>query len=138
MSDYIKREDVLNKLSVIYDMARPDQRAVVTDAIHEVCHMPVENVREEENILKFFYCESEDDYYLGLRADNFYYAKYDKESGRFVWRMSKYLPWGEHIADENTLWKEHIYPSEPVEIGFEKWLRGFINKYVLTTVGGEL
>lgn len=37
MSDYIKREDVLHKLSVIYDMARPDQRAVVTDTIHEVC-----------------------------------------------------------------------------------------------------
>ena len=138
MSDYIKREDVLHKLSVIYDLARPDQRAVVTDAIREVCHMPVENVREEGDILKFFYCESEDDYYLGLRADNFYYAKYDKESGRFVWRMSKHLPWGEHVVDENTLWKEHAYPSEPVEIGFEKWLRGFIKKYVLTVIGEVL
>lgn len=138
MSDYIKREDVLHKLSVIYDLARPDQRAVVTDIIREVFHMPVENVREEENILKFFYCESEDDYYVGIRVDNFYYAKYNKESGRFVWRMSKHLLWGEHVVDENTLWKEHTYPSEPVEIGFEKWLRGFINKYVLTTVGEVL
>lgn len=138
MSDYIKREDVLNKLSIIYDLARPDQRAVVTFVMQEMFHMPVENVREEGDILKFFYCESEDDYYLGLRADNFYYAKYDKESGQFCWCMSKYLPWGEHIADENILWKEHTYPSEPVEIGFEKWLRGFINKYVLTTIGGEL
>lgn len=44
--------------------------------------------------------------------------------------MSKYLPWGEHIVDKNTLWKEHIYPSEPVEISFLKWVCGFIRKYV--------
>ena len=45
--------------------------------------------------------------------------------------MSRYLPWGEHIVDENTLWKEYTYPSEPVEIDFTEWIRGFIKKYVL-------
>lgn len=90
------------------------------------------NVIPEESILKFFYCKSEDDYYLGLRVDNFYYAKYDKCCGRFVWCMSRYLPWGERVADEDTLWKEHNYPSEPIEIGFEEWLKGFIDKHIVT------
>lgn len=42
-----------------------------------------------------------------------------------------WCPWGKHIVDENTLWKEHTYPSEPVEIDFTEWIRGFIKKYVL-------
>lgn len=81
--------------------------------------------------IKFYYCESEDDYYIGQRIDTFYYAKYNSDIKDFVWCMSRYLPWGEHIVDENTLWKEYTYPSEPVEIGFLTWIRGFIKKYML-------
>src|SRR5699024_3712281 len=84
------------------------------------------SVREDE-ILKFYYCESEDDYYIGKRIGNFYYARYG-ETG-FEWFMSRYLPWGEHVIAPNTLWKEHIYPSEPKEIPFFEWLQGFIKRY---------
>lgn len=84
---------------------------------------------KEKDILKFYYCKSEDDYYLGQRVDNFYYAKYNEECKEFVWCMSRYLPWGEHVTDENSLWKKHRYPSEPVEISFNDWLKGFLHKY---------
>lgn len=84
---------------------------------------------KEENILKFYYCESEDDYLLGQRVDNFYYARYDKKCGEFVWCMSRWLPWGQRVTDKNTLWKEHTYPSEPIEISFADWLKGFLRKY---------
>ena len=84
---------------------------------------------KDDNVLKFYYCKSEDDYFLGQRIDNFYYARYDKGCGEFVWCMSKHLPWGERVTDKNTLWKEHTYPSEPIEIDFNRWLRGFIHKY---------
>ena len=89
------------------------------------------SVREDE-ILKFYYCESEDDYYIGKRIGNFYYARYG-ETG-FEWFMSRYLPWGEHVIAPNTLWKEHIYPSEPKEIPFFEWLQGFIKRYCGGTV----
>ena len=82
---------------------------------------------KEEDALKFYYCESEDDYYIGKRVGNFYYARYG-ETG-FEWFMSRYLPWGEHVIAPNTLWKEHIYPSEPKEISFFEWLQGFLKKY---------
>lgn len=93
-------------------------------------NMESEDVIATKDIYKFYYCESEDDYYIGERTDTFYYAKYNLQLRDFVWCMSKYLPWGEHIVDENTLWKEHTYPSEPVEISFLEWIRGFIRKYV--------
>ena len=86
----------------------------------------------EEDALKFYYCESEDDYYIGKRVGNFYYARYG-ETG-FEWFMSRYLPWGEHVIAPNTLWKEHIYPSEPKEIPFFEWLQGFLKKYCGGTV----
>ena len=92
--------------------------------------MESEDVIAIKDIYKFYYCESEDDYYIGKRMDAFYYAKYNPQLRDFVWCMSKYLPWREHIVDENTLWKEHTYPSEPVEISFLEWIRGFIRKYV--------
>lgn len=87
---------------------------------------------KEEDALKFYYCESEDDYYIGKRVGNFYYARYG-ETG-FEWFMSRYLPWGEHVIAPNTLWKEHIYPSEPKEIPFFEWLQGFIKRYCGGTV----
>lgn len=91
----------------------------------------VATVAKEESILKFYYCKSEDDYYIGQKVGNFYYAKYDKNCNEFVWCMTRYLPWGEHVVGENTAWKEHTYPSEPIEIGFNEWLKGFIAKYIL-------
>lgn len=74
-------------------------------------------MKNEEDILKFYYCESEDDYYLGQRVQNMYYAKY--KPGGFTWFMSRYLPWG-----------EEGYPSEPKEIPFMVWIEGFIRKHM--------
>lgn len=74
-------------------------------------------MKNEEDILKFYYCESEDDYYLGQRVQNMYYARY--ADGVFTWFMSRYLPWG-----------EGNYPSEPKEIPFMEWIEGFISKHM--------
>lgn len=63
---------------------------------------------------------------LGIRVDNFYYAHWNGK--RFVFDMSRYLPWGKHVVDNATLWKEYTYPSEPGEIDFSTWLKGFIKK----------
>lgn len=90
----------------------------------------VSKMEKEEDILKFYYCKSEDSYLVGIRVDNFYYAHWDGE--RFVFDMSRYLPWGKHIIDETTAWKEHTYPSEPKEIDFTTWLKGFIKKYIVS------
>lgn len=87
---------------------------------------------KEEDALKFYYCESEDNYYIGKRVGNFYYARYG-ETG-FEWFMSRYLPWGEHVIAPNTVWKEYTYPSEPKEIPFFEWLQGFIKRYCGGTV----
>lgn len=90
---------------------------------------PTVDATEEPDILKFYYCESEDDYFIGRRVDNFYYARFDKNTKRFAWQMSRDLPWGQRVVNEKTLWKEHTYPSEPVELEFNEWLMGFIGKY---------
>lgn len=95
-----------------------------------------ETKTDDENELKFYYVESLDDYWVGRRLDNFYYATWHKGLG-FVWSHSRYLPWGEHIVDENTLWKEHTYPSEPIEIPFTEWIVGFVKKYSAETKTGE-
>ena len=81
---------------------------------------------KEEDILKFYYCDSEDSYLVGLRIGNFYYAHYI--DGRWVFDMSRHLPWGKRVVDDTSAWKEHTYPSEPKEINFSEWLNGFINK----------
>ena len=94
----------------------------------EVNALRERDIKSEEDITKFYYCESEDDYYIGKRVGNFYYARYG-ETG-FEWFMSRYLPWGEHVVKPNTLWKEYTYPSEPKEIPFVKWIEGFIRKYI--------
>lgn len=85
--------------------------------------------QSEENILKFYYVESEDDYWIGQRKDTLYYARWNKGLSTFVWSTSRYLPWGEHITAPKTLWKEYTYPSEPKEIPFIEWLNGFLAKY---------
>lgn len=74
-------------------------------------------MKNEKDIIKFYYCESEDDYYLGQRVQNMYYAKY--EHGSFTWFMSRYLPWG-----------TDGYPSEPKEIPLIEWIAGFIRKHM--------
>ncbi len=80
----------------------------------------------EEDILKFYYCESEDLYLVGQRHDTMYYGKVDKSGITFF--MSRYLPWGQHVEDQNSVWKEHTYPSEPKEISFMDWLTGFLKQ----------
>lgn len=86
------------------------------------------HMQKEENVLKFYYCESEDDYYIGKRVQNMYYAKYGP--GGFTWFMSRYLPWGKHVTAPETAWKEYTYPTEPKEIPFMEWLEGFIRKHM--------
>ena len=86
---------------------------------------------KEEDVLKFYYCESRDKYYVGKRLDTMYYAEvmvYPNGEVCLSYQMSRYLPWGEHVVDENSVWKEHIYPSEPKEITFEEWLEGFLKQ----------
>jgi hypothetical protein len=92
---------------------------------------------DDENELKFYYVESIDDYWIGQRLGNFYYAKWDEYLG-FVWSTSRYLPWGKHIVDKTTLWKKYTYPSEPVEIPFIEWIVGFMKKYSYRTVKKEI
>lgn len=92
----------------------------------DALNMAIEALEQES--IKFYYVESLDDYWVGRRLDNFYYATWHGRFG-FIWSHSKYLPWGEHIVDENTLWKEHTYPSEPKEIPFTEWIVGFTKKY---------
>lgn len=83
----------------------------------------------EEDILKFYYVESLDDYWIGERMETMYYAKWNFELQDFVWTYSKYLPWGKRVVAPNTLWKEYTYPSEPKEIPFKEWIKGFLKKY---------
>ena len=85
------------------------------------------NTRATEDELKFYYVASIDEYWIGRRLDNFYYADWHDGLG-FVWSKSRYLPWGEHVVDPDTLWKEHTYPSEPQEIPFTEWIIGFVQK----------
>jgi hypothetical protein len=79
---------------------------------------------KEEDILKFYYCESEDKYLVGQRVDRKYYGEVGKTGLYFC--MSRHLPWGETIKD--ILGKEYIYPSEPKEIPFFEWLVGFLKQ----------
>lgn len=85
------------------------------------------NAVPEEDVLKFYYCESRDQYLIGKRADNFYYAEITPTCD-FSYHMSRYLPWGRHIIAPATSWKEHTYPSEPVELHFSEWLRGLMKQ----------
>lgn len=138
MDEYIKRKDALvylpqYPLEYIYceEQAFMNGFSQMRDYIM-AC--PEADVTEEENILKFYYVRSIDDYWLGRRVDNFYYAEYVPEIRNWVWTHSRYLPWGEHVVEPDTLWKEHTYPSEPEEIPFHEWLNGFIKKYAANVV----
>ena len=117
-----EREKAIKALSVIIKSINEVQQYREIGTVEE-CRKSV----KEEDVLKFYYCESKDDYYIGKRVGNFYYARYG-ETG-FEWFMSRYLPWGEHVVSPHTLWKEYTYPSEPKEIPFFEWLQGFLKKY---------
>lgn len=43
---------------------------------------------------------------------------------------SRFLPWGETVENDKTLWKVHTYPSEPIVIATSEWFKGFIEKYI--------
>ena len=150
MDDYISREaeiqffnnwvDDLNKQindSVNYQHLRNDYKVCKTqllDCIHAIKEIPAADVVQEENILKFYYVRSIDEYWIGRRLDTLYYARYEAENQQWVWAYSRYLPWGEHVVSPTSLWKEHTYPSEPEEISFTDWLKGFSQKYVAADV----
>ena len=98
------------------------------DCAENIRKLPAADVVEEENILKFYYVRSIDEYWIGQRIDNFYYAEYDFKIRQWVWTHSRYLPWGKRVVSQTSAWEEHTYPSEPEEIPFEDWLQGFIKK----------
>lgn len=130
MDEYIKR-DYVNQIIFHYASGQEDKTKDLLASIEQSIYaLPNADVTEEENILKFYYVRSIDDYWLGRRVDNFYYAEYLPEIGNWVWTHSRNLLWGEHVVEPNTLWKEHTYPSEPEEIPFHEWLTGFMEKYV--------
>ena len=85
----------------------------------------IKRLNDEPPAYKFYYCESENSYLLGRRMDTMYYAHWYDGYG-FVWDMSRYLPWGEHVVALHTAWKEHTYPSEPKEIDSSEWFKGFL------------
>lgn len=133
MIDLIKREDAI--CAVCDNCLRTDLE-VLDGCLGKDCSTKTvleslpsaEPKIDDENELKFYYVESIDDYWIGQRVGNFYYADWNDGLG-FVWSHSRYLPWGEHIVNENTLWKEHTYPSEPIEVPFTEWIVGFAQKY---------
>ena len=86
---------------------------------------------KEDDILKFYYCESRDKYYVGKRLDTMYYAEimfYPSGEVCLSYQMSRCLPWGKHVIDTSSAWKEYTYPSEPKEIPFTEWLEGFLKQ----------
>lgn len=134
MAEYIDRNAFRQEIDRYYPFDRFGQKNPQYDHaksvfLRELAVFPAAGVVEEENILKFYYVRSIDEYWIGRRIDNFYYAEYDPESCRWIWTHSRYLPWGKHIVSPTSLWKEHTYPSEPEEIPFEEWLQGFVKKH---------
>ena len=120
MKEYIERNSLMKKVYTGMN---------IIEAMQAIIDEPAADVVEEENILKFYYVRSIDEYWIGQRIDNFYYAEYDSKRCQWVWTHSRHLPWGEHIVSPTSLWKEHTYPSEPEEIPFAEWLQGFIKKH---------
>lgn len=136
MSDLIKRDEAL--MCARPEYLNPNQEKLASynqgwnNAV-EMYHKQIAELPSAEPKVgtKFYYVESIDDYWIGedLGDDcTLYYAKWDGKLG-FVWSTSRYLPWGEHVVDPTSLWKEYTYPSEPKEIPFTDWITGFVNKY---------
>lgn len=112
-------EDELDGLEEIANMAESLQAQLAEKDAE------IKRLNDEPPAYKFYYCESEDSYLLGYRVGNFYYAHWHDGIG-FVFDMSRYLPWGEHVVAPHTAWKEHTYPSEPKEIDSFEWFNGFL------------
>ena len=102
-----------------------DDTAVDTTHVHEKRVRAEEE--DDEHTYRFYYCHSEDAYLLGLRVGNFYYARW-KEGGYFQFEMSRHLPWGEPIPSNGG--GCYRYPSKPVELDFQLWLKGFLAQRV--------
>lgn len=135
-NDYISREAAWNG---IYNCpTKTDADGYIWVRTKDVAHMiddiPAADVVEEENILKFYYVRSIDEYWIGRRLDTLYYAIYESGNQQWVWAYSRYLPWGEHVVSPTSLWKEYTYPSEPEEIPFTDWLQGFAKKHIAADV----
>lgn len=135
-SDYISREAVLKCVDEDgyrgeYNLGYPGHNVQFQELLKEI---PAADVVKEENILKFYYVRSIDEYWIGRRLDTLYYARYEAENQQWVWTHSRYLPWGEHVVSPTSLWKEHTYPSEPEEISFTDWLKGFVKKHIAADV----
>ena len=136
-NDFIRREATVSQIfDGVWTKTDADGYVWVLrrDVIHTIDEFPAADVVEEENILKFYYVRSIDEYWIGRRLDNFYYARYESENQQWVWAYSRYLPWGEHVVSPTSLWKEYTYPSEPEEIPFTDWLKGFAKKYIASDV----
>ena len=135
MDDYISRETAKQIICEACERPGcPELWGYSCDRTDRLNAIPAADVVQEENILKFYYVRSIDEYWIGRRLDNLYYARYESENQQWVWAYSRYLPWGEHVVSPTSLWKEHTYPSEPEEISFTDWLKGFSQKYVAADV----
>lgn len=119
--DRFEGEDV-DRIGVLEDILRDDYNL---DKLRKL----VEAEKADEiGKYRFYYCESEDEYLIGARLDRMYYARWSGNS--FVWSMSRHLPWGQHIVDPQTAWKEYTYPSEPKEIDISEWFKGFLSQRI--------
>lgn len=137
MNKYIEQETVINRLSDMEKLVKKENTidAIICAGIVHCCidavkEAPAVDAVDEEDVLKFYYVRSIDEYWIGQRIGNFYYAEYDPKSRQWVWTHSRYLPWGKHVVSPTSLWKEHTYPSEPEEMPFGEWLTGFIKKHI--------
>lgn len=137
MADYISREAAIEAHCMNCQCIdqEDDKSACWCMEKYHISQVPAADVVEEENILKFYYVRSLDEYWIGRRLDTLYYAEYVDEYQCFVWKASRYLPWGEHVEDPRSLWKEYDYPSEPEEIPFSEWLPRFIKKHIFFRMG---
>lgn len=84
-----------------------------------------EHPEEDESKVRFYYVDSLDDYWIGQRIGNLYYAEWNVEDKHFKWNRSRDLRWGEQIRLDSP----QKHPSEPREILFDDWFVGFMNKY---------
>lgn len=73
----------------------------------------------EDDVIKFYYCESQDEYWIGKRIGTLYYAMFDWKTSTFIWKYSRYLPWGESVNG-------YTYPSEPREVDISEFVRSIV------------
>ena len=67
----------------------------------------------EKQPIKFYYCDSNNTYYMGIRSGTMYYAR-PTLSGWSL-EMSKYIDW------------DNLKISEPTEVDFTKWIHGILD-----------